>query len=804
MAKRTTRRAAPRKDSKDSSKEGKSTSRRRSGNRSSRSKRRSRRRSRLGIALAFTALLGLGALVGLGGYTLHLDQQIRSQFEGKRWSLPARVFARPLEIYVGLDLDRETLEQELQLLHYHPGQEGGGRYARRGDSLVLNTRGFPFADGYEPARSVRVSFSDGRVSGLEDLEQGNSLPLLRLEPALIANIYPSHGEDRLLVQLDDVPEELIRTLLTVEDRKFYEHRGVDPAGIARAALANLRAGRTVQGGSTLTQQLVKNYFLTHDRSWGRKFNEAIMALLLEWRYDKDEILEAYLNEVFLGQDGMRAIHGVGMASQFYFQRQLSELGTAEMALLVGIIRGPSFYDPRRRPERAMERRNLVLTLLESEGHLESDQASAARERPLNVSANPPSGVTPFPAFVQLLRDQLRRDYRDADLQEEGLLIFTTLDPIKQLATEQALVRRLARLEQDRGLPEGSLQGAVVVTRPDNGEVLAVVGDRQVRQAGFNRALQARRPVGSVIKPMVYLAALSHPQRYSLATLLEDEPFTVELDNGDTWTPRNASREFYGQVTAQESLVRSYNVATTRLGMDLGVGRVVEQIRRLGIRQDLPAYPSLLLGAVDMSPLEVTGLYQGLASGGYHVPLRAIREVMDREGQLLQRYSLSLRQAADEKAVYLVTAALHEVTRSGTGRRLQSSLPEGLAVAGKTGTTGEMRDAWFAGYSGDALAVVWVGRDDNQPMGLTGSSGALPVWSDVMQAVSRRGLMPSVPEGVAWRLIDAETGLLAEEGCETAQWMPFIDGSAPMQRSECGVQTPPQEASQPRWLFGGGQ
>ncbi|MGM0677740.1 MAG: transglycosylase domain-containing protein, partial [Pseudomonadota bacterium] len=346
MAKRTTRRTSSKKDSKPASRRG-------SGHRTSRSKRRSSRRSRLGPVLAFTALVGLVALVGLGGYALHLDQQIRSQFEGKRWSLPARVFARPLEIYAGLDLDRETLEQELQWLHYHPGREGVGRYARERGHLILNTRGFPFADGYEPPRRVRVSFNDGHVTGLEDLESGDSLPLLRMEPALIANIYPSHGEDRLLVQLDDVPEELIRTLLTVEDRKFYEHRGLDPAGIARAALANLRAGRTVQGGSTLTQQLVKNYFLTQDRSWRRKFNEAIMALLLEWRYDKDEILEAYLNEVFLGQDGMRAIHGVGMASQFYFQRQLSELSTDEIALLVGIIRGPSYYDPRRRPERAL-------------------------------------------------------------------------------------------------------------------------------------------------------------------------------------------------------------------------------------------------------------------------------------------------------------------------------------------------------------------------------------------------------------------------------------------------------------------
>ncbi|SEP58408.1 penicillin-binding protein 1B [Ectothiorhodospira magna] len=735
--------------------------------------------------LVLMVLLSLIGTLMLGAHAIQLDRQIQAQFEGKRWALPARVFARPLELYVGLPLDADTLVQELTLLHYREGDREG-EYQRQGHHLILRTRGFPFADGHEPPRQVRVSFSGGQISALETLDTGESVSLLRLEPALIANIYPSHGEDRVLVRLEDVPPALIQALLVVEDRKFYQHFGIDPMGITRAALANLRAGRTVQGGSTLTQQLVKNYFLTQDRTLARKFDEAIMALLLERRYDKDEILEAYLNEVYLGQDGARAIHGFGLASQFYFQRRLNELDLSEMALLVGIIRGPNFYEPRRRAERAIQRRNLVLSLMAQAGHLSAEDLAQAQAQPLNVSAQAPSGVSPFPAYVQLVREQLRRDYRDEDLREEGLLIFTTLDPMAQLAAERALTQELDRLERERRLTGNSLQGAVVVTSADNGEVLALVGDRQMRQAAFNRALQARRPVGSVIKPMVYLAALSQPQDFTLATLLDDDPLTVTLAHGDTWSPRNANRQHHGWVTVQESLVHSYNVSTVRLGLDLGLPVVVDQLQALGLERRVPPFPSLVLGAVEMTPLEVTRLYQGLASGGYQVPLRAIREVMDREGQLLQRYPLSLRRVADPDGVYLVTATLHEVTRSGTGRALQGRLPETLPVAGKTGTTDELRDAWFAGYSGDVLTVVWVGRDDNQPTGLSGASGALPVWAEVMSRVARRGLSQVPPENIEWHLVDPALGLPALEHCDTARWMPFIRGSVPQEFSPCGM------------------
>lgn len=772
-----------------------------SARRKGKSRRRTtaRRPRRLWRALFGVVLVGL---LGAGVYTAYLDYEIRSQFEGKRWSVPARVFARPLELYPGRSLEKARFLRELQLLHYRRGDAiRGGEFREQGGRIHVSTRGFPFADGVEPPRRLVVEIRDGEVAALTDLETGQPATLARLEPVLIANIYPRHGEDRVLVRLDDVPSLLVDAVIAVEDRRFHEHHGLDFYAIGRAALANLRAGRTVQGGSTITQQLVKNFFLTQDRTLRRKVNEAVMAVLLEWRYEKPEILEAYFNEVYLGQDGDRAIHGFGLASQFYFQRGLNELGPDELALLVAMVRGPSYYDPRRRPERARARRNLVLDQLEEQGGLSPEAADRARARPLGVSIRPPSGVTPFPAFLDLVRAQLRRDYRERDLQSEGLLIFTTHDPGIQLATESAVSQRLAQIERSRGLAPGSLQTGVVVSAVDSGEVLAVVGDRDPRHAGFNRALNARRPVGSLVKPAVYLAALSRPSEYTLATLLDDGPLTVTLDDGSEWIPRNYDREHHGLVPAMEALVHSYNISTARLGLAVGLNRVIDQMRRLGVERRLAPYPSLLLGAVELSPLETAHMYQSLAAGGFETPLRAIREVVDRDGRLLQRYPLDVRQAADPAAVYLVTAALHEVTRRGTGAALRGLLPENLPVAGKTGTTGDNRDAWFAGYAGDYLAVVWVGRDDNAPMGLSGTSGALPLWAELMGGISRRGLEPVRPDGVEWLLIDPANGLRAVEGCEGALWMPFIEGSAPPGVSPCADGVPAAVRRSFRWFRG---
>ncbi len=726
------------------------------------------------------------SLLSLTAYTAYLDHRVRVKFEGKRWSLPARVYARPLELYPGLRLSADRFAREAALLQYRytSRPQLPGSFFRDGQHFRLVTRSFDFWDATEPGRRVEVVFDGDTVASVTDLADGAPLELLRLEPVMIGGIYPAHNEDRVLVRRSEVPAMLVAALLAVEDRNFYHHHGVVPLSILRALVANLRAGSTVQGGSTLTQQLVKNFYLSNQRTLWRKFNEAIMALELEWHYGKDEILEAYLNEIYLGQDGNRAIHGFGLASQFYFERPLRELKPEQIALLVGIVKGPSFYDPRRYPDRARQRRDLVLDILAEQGYMSSGEALKARQRPLEVVPYRPSGITPHPAFLDLVRRQLRQDYRESDLTSEGLRIFTTMDPLVQLATEGVLGERLSALEAGHSLTAGFLEGAAVVASTETGEVLAVAGGRNPRFAGFNRALDAERQVGSVIKPAVFLTALRQSGQYNLTTLLDDGPLAVDGGTGVSWTPANYDRQNHGMVPLYAALAHSYNVATARLGLTVGIDNVLDTLHRLGVERDLNPYPSLFLGAVDMTPLDVSQMYQTLAAGGFRTPLKAIREVTTSSGEPLQRYALVVQQAFDPTYVYLTTAAMQEAVRSGTGKDLYQGLPATLTVAGKTGTTDDLRDSWFAGFTGDRLAVVWVGNDDNQPTQLTGASGALTVWRDIIARVGAQPLEPVQPPGVEWLWIDPVSGLRAGEGCTNRLQLPFLSDSAPTEYAPC--------------------
>lgn len=719
-------------------------------------------------------------------YVLYLDFTVRTHFEGKRWELPARVYARPLELFQGMRLSPAELSAELADLGYRRNArlDTAGQYSPGDNDLRLATRAFRFWDGAEPSRKVRVVFEGDTVHELQDFESGKTLALVRLDPVLIGSIYPSHHEDRVLVQIGEVPPLLIKTLVAVEDRHYYRHYGVSPTSVARALLANLRSGRAVQGGSTLTQQLVKNFYLTSERTWWRKFNEAVMALLLEAHYSKDEILEAYLNEVFLGQEGNRAIHGFGLASQFYFGQSLNELKLPQVALLVGMVRGASYYDPRRHPERALALRSLVLDVLLDQQLITADEAKTAKAAPLGVIPKAPSGTSPYPAFMDLLRRQLQRDYKEQDLTSEGLQIFTTFDPRIQKNVEQALDARIAQLEKQYKIPAGRLEGAVVVARNDNGEVLAVAGGREARYSGFNRALDAQRPIGSLVKPAVYLTALSLPKRYTLATLLDDSPVTFSNPGGKPWAPQNYDHQNHGMVPLLGALAHSYNVSTARLGMEIGVPGVVRTLKRLGIMRDIAPFPSVLLGAVELTPIEVTQMYQTIASGGFRAPLRSIREVLTTKGEPLQRYPLSVEQVFEPAPVFLLTTALQQVVSAGTARSVIQQLPDGLTVAGKTGTTDDLRDSWFAGFSGQHLAVVWLGRDDNRPTGLTGASGALKVWGDIMGDINTDSLRMALPADMELARIDPHNGLRAGAACTDAVELPFIEGSAPAATSTC--------------------
>ena len=707
-----------------------------------------------------------------------LDLDMRAKFEGKRWSLPARIYARPLELYAGARLAPAEFERELALAGYHPSPEPRrpGSYRRDASRFRLIAREFRFWDAHEPERTLELDFERDRLVSLSD--GSRKVSLARLDPAEIAQIYPAHREDRVLVSLRDVPPLLVKGLLAVEDRSFLSHHGISLRGIARATFANLRAGGAVQGGSTLTQQLAKNFFLTPERSLWRKANEALLAVLLEARYEKSEILEAYLNEVFLGQRGRRAIHGFGLAAWYYYRRPLQELRSEELALLIGLAKGPSFYNPHRHPERARARRDTVLKVMVEQGVLSAAEGKAARERALGVGAAGGVARSSYPAFVDLVRRQLRRDYDIESLRTEGLRIFTTLDPSVQASAEQALSGQIVELEAARGARDTRLQGALAVTATGTGEVLAVVGGRDPDDFGFNRALDAIRPIGSLAKPAVYLAALAHPDRYTLASPVSDAPVRVEGRTGKAWTPANYDGRSHGQVPLYEALARSYNQATVRIGLDVGVDEVADYLHRLGVQRRIDVYPAMMLGAFELSPLEVVQMYHTLASGGFRVPLRSIREVTDARGRKLSRYGVAVSPGVAPELNFLMVNALESVMREGTGRWASRRLPEGFVSAGKTGTTDDLRDSWFAGFGSDRLAVVWLGHDDNSPSGFTGATGALAVWTELMRRIDAMPLEMLPPPGIEWHWVDVQTGHRTSPACPDARRFPFITGSEP--------------------------
>jgi penicillin-binding protein 1B len=505
-----------------------------------------------------------------------------------------------------------------------------------------------------------------------------------------------------------------------------------------------------------------------------------MALALELRHEKNELLLAYINEIYLGQDGTRAIHGFGLASRFYFGKPLTELELHEVALLIAIVRGPSYYDPRRNPERALARRNLVLEQMLDLGLIEAQAHAASTLRKIEVVTAAGRRATYYASFLDIVRRQLRRDYPDDVLEATGLKVYTTLDPTIQASAEEALVAELERLQADR--PE--LEGAVIVTNPHNAEVRALVGGRRVGYDGFNRALDAKRQVGSLIKPVVYLAALESG-RHSLATEVDDAPVIVPLEGGKTWLPANFNNEAHGLVTVARALAESLNLATVHLGLDVGLASVADTLVRLGADQAPALYPSLLLGAIDLTPLEVTQVYNTLANGGFRVPLTAVRAVVDADGNTLQRYALSIEQVSDPISVYALNQGLVQVMQRGTGRTAQRALPRDLRTAGKTGTSDELRDSWFAGFSSDHLVVAWVGNDANEVIGLTGGTGAAQIWARIVGGLDAVAYDPPPPAHAETMWIDYYTGLETDSACTDAVLIALTAYDAPPRAASCG-------------------
>lgn len=733
--------------------------------------------------------LGLGFLIP---YTLYLNHQVTQRFGELRWQIPTRVYARPLQLSPGLAMDAQTLKTELDAASYRDDGlgEGPGTYAAEGGRFVISSRGYIDVDGRVAPRRLQVSLSGGRVAKVHDLARKQDLKAARLDPARIATLYGQKQEERRLVRLEEVPELLVTGLQAVEDRDFSRHHGIDLSGIVRAIWVAVRSGGEIrQGASTLTQQLARSGLLGIGKEVtpSRKFNEILYALILEARYDKHTILEAYFNQVYLGQRGGQAIHGMSAAAEFWFGRSLDSLTTEQTALLIGMVKGPSYYDPRRNPERAKQRRDFVLGKLHENALIDASEYKRAVAAPLGIAKTPGmAAANRFPAYVDLVRRQLARDYPESALQGAGLTVLTGMSPSAQAYAEGAVTRTIKSLQTGK---RPSLQAGLVLTDVHDGDVLAVVGSRDVSQPGFNRAIEAQRPVGSLLKPFVYLLALAQPDSYSLASWVDDSPVTVQLGKNRRWNPGNSDGRSHGSVRLIDALAHSYNQATVRIGMKVDPERLSGLIRVLaGIKAD--PNPALILGATDQSPYAMAQLYQFLASGGEIQPLHAVRGVLDPDGKLLKRYDKTPApaQEGDSIAANLISIGLQQVVSGGTGRQLLGDGLGRLQSAGKTGTSNDGRDSWYAGYTGDHLAVVWVGNDQNEQTGLYGATGAMKVWSGIFAR------LPSAPlkvpgKGIDWQWVVASN--TTDASCPGARRLPFVSGFAPAYNS-CVVEPPVQD------------
>jgi len=719
-------------------------------------------------------------------YIVYLDFQVRDRFEGHLWAVPSKVYARSLILTPEMHLNADDLEKELRLMSYEVVKtfpQRAGQFRRWGNHFELISRDFKEGQVEHKSKAIRLEIKDQQLVVLEHLYKPSNIEVVHLDPALIGSIYPERTEDRKLLKLEDVPERLIKTLIAVEDRSFYSHFGINPLAIIRALLINIKSGETRQGGSTLTQQLVKNLFLSSERSYWRKLNEAIMALLLEFHYDKKSILQAYINEVYLGQNKSASIHGFELGSQFYFNKPIKQLTTEQGALLIGLIKGPSYYNPRRNKQRAIDRRNLVLDVMYEQQVISQLHYEKSIKQPLGVVTRMSSSRVRYPAFIDLIKRQLKTRFSSQVLKHDGLQIFTTLDPQVQMTAEKTIKSSLKRIQHRAN--DVPLQTAVIISDVATAEVLALIGDREVAFQGFNRALDASRQIGSLIKPAIYLAALnSHSQAsdgFTLASVLSDSKLSLQSRNGDVWQPQNYDQKFRGNVILHDALVYSYNVPSVRLGLKVGLEEIVNTLRNLGLQKDVPIYPSMLLGAFELTPFEVANMYQTIAANGHQMNLHAIRSVLSHDGKPLVHYAEEQKYTVNEKVMYLLKTALYDVTQKGTAKKLSNF---GLKLAGKTGTTDDLRDSWFAGFSADKLGVVWVGNDDNLETGLTGSSGALTIWSGIFKQLQVESLDLSLPAEIDYHWIDRKTGLLAGFGCQNTVKLPFLNNRQPDQYAEC--------------------
>ncbi len=706
--------------------------------------------------------LGIVFAVLIAAYGVYLDQKIRSRIDGKVWELPAAVYGRMVNLEPDMQISKNEMVRLLNATQYRQvsAMTRPGEYTVQANSIEMIRRPFDFPDSKEGQVRARLTFDGDHLETIENMDNNRQFGFFRLDPRLITMLQSPNGEQRLFVKRSGFPDLLVDTLLATEDRHFYEHDGISLYSIGRAVLANLTAGRTVQGASTLTQQLVKNLFLSSERSYWRKANEAYMALIVDARYSKDRILELYMNEVYLGQSGDNEIRGFPLASLYYFGRPVEELSLDQQALLVGMVKGASVYNPWRNPKLALERRNLVLRLLQQQQVIDQELYDMLSARPLGVQ--PRGGViSPQPAFMQMVRQELQAKLGDKVKDLSGVKIFTTFDSVAQDAAEKAASEGIPVLKKQRKLAD--LETAMVVVDRFTGEVRAMVGGAEPQFAGYNRAMQARRSIGSLAKPATYLTALSQPNQYRLNTWIADAPVTIRLSNGQTWSPQNDDRRFSGQVMLVDALTRSMNVPTVNLGMALGLPAVVDTWTKLGApKNQLNAVPAMLLGALNLTPIEVAQAFQTIASGGNRAPLSALRSVIAEDGTVLYQSYPQAERAVPAQAAYMTLWTMQQVVQRGTGRQLGAKYP-GLHLAGKTGTTNNNVDTWFAGIDGSQVTITWVGRDNNQPTKLYGASGAMSIYQRYLANQTPTPLVLTVPEDVVDMGVDSNGNFVCSGG-----------------------------------------
>ncbi|HUJ14025.1 MAG TPA: PBP1A family penicillin-binding protein [Thermoanaerobaculia bacterium] len=736
--------------------------------------------------IAFLVMIAFVALIGWVGYTYVV---VSKKFDSsRRWDLPSRIYSDATPIVPGMSFPRALLEPKLNHVGYHEVKSrvaNPGEYRYIGNDLEIYLQNFEYPDIEFRAVPIGIEFSGAEVRSITRLDDGTSLRGVRIEPELITSIYDNEMEDRVPVTLASVPKSLTDAIIATEDRNFYHHEGISIRGTIGALITDLRSKSWTHGGSTLTQQLVKNLYLNPERTWRRKITEAVMAVLLETRYSKNEILEAYLNEIYLGQNGAVQIIGVEQASQLYFGKHVTYLTLPESATLAGMIRSPNVLSPLKYPERAKPRRDLVLKLMLDQGKINRQEYDAAVAAPMTTARFPKTSRS-APFFVDLVLKELKETYPETQLKTEGLRIFTTLDTIMQRSAEQALDSGIADLNRKYSYLRKSptpLEGVILTIQPGTGYVKALVGGRNYSKTQFNRAIQARRQPGSLFKPFVYITAMDPArgqQALTAATILDDAPISVRTGN-TVWQPQNYDLQFHGPVSVRVALAHSYNIPAVRAEVDYaGLTNVVKEASTIGIQSHLDPYPSLALGSFEVTPLEIAYAYSAFANLGVKAEPISILAVSTREGKVLESREVKMKRVAPASLCYVINDMLKDVFNYGTGIHARA-LGFDRPFAGKSGTTSNYRDAWFMGYSPRILTLVWVGFDDGHSVRLTGSDACIPMWVAHMNRID--GMVPDVdwkqPDDVVDRTIDPQSGMLATPYCPQTRQEIFVAGTEPV-------------------------